>query len=117
MAILNDTQINGNLYVTEDIQIGGGGSVLDKLTNTVKLVKYSDGVSRTIAAYTGYDTGYTDGSGKFPTYDGYTLLGCIGGYGNGQIGLIVNGNGWLFNSSNVSKTYSSVTWYLLYIKN
>lgn len=116
MAILNDTQVNGNLNVTEDVQIGNV-SVSDKLTNMVKLVRYTDNVSRTIAAYTGYNTGYTDGSGKFPTYDGYTLLGCIGGHGNGQVGLLVAGNGWLFNSQNASKTYSSVTWYLLYIKN
>lgn len=116
MAILNDTQINGNLNVTEDIQIGNI-SVGGKLTNMLKLVRFDDGVSRTIAAYTGYNTGYTDGSGKFPTYDGYTLLGCIGGHGNGQVGLTVSGNGWICNSTNASKTYSSVSWYLLYIKN
>lgn len=88
-----------------------GKELNDKITDYVKFVSWDDETSRTIAAHTELNTGIT-----FPTYDGYTLLGCVGGHGNGQVGLLVSGNRWVFNTSTSSKTYASIIWYLLYVK-
>lgn len=132
MAQLNDTQVNGNLHVTEDVQIGDMSvtekldelntnieqnisnisETNNKLIDLIKLVEYNDGISRTLSASAGIYAGYTA-----PTYDGYTCLGCVGGHGSGQIGLIVASNGWVFNSSNTKKTFTNIVWYLLYIRN
>ena len=55
-------------------------------------------------------------SPSYPSYSGYKLLGAIGGHGNGEVGLLVSPNGWVFNSSNVTKTFTGVAFYLIYIK-
>lgn len=51
-------------------------------------------------------------------YNGYTVIQPLGGKGNGGVGLMINcGTVWAFNASNTSRTFNSVTFYMLYRKN
>ena len=47
---------------------------------------------------------------------GYTFVGTVTGYGNGNAGLLVSGNGWCFNSQRSSQTWTSITWVNFFVK-
>lgn len=58
-----------------------------------------------------------------PNQPGYKCLGCIGGVGNGNTGLLVSAstwygdiNRWVFNTSDQQKSYASASFILLYVK-
>lgn len=51
-----------------------------------------------------------------PNIPGYKYVGLLGGWGNGQVGLLVQQNGWIFNCRNVKMTFESITLKFLYSK-
>ena len=53
---------------------------------------------------------------SFPSYPGLSFMGCIGGYGDGYPGLLVQSNKWIYNTSNSEQTYQGVVWLLIYQK-
>ena len=83
-----------------------------KLTSSGRLEYkiYSDGESRSIEGQTAVNCTNV----VFPSYPGLDFVACIGGYGEGNAGLLVSGNKWIYNTSSVQKTYSAVVWHLLY---
>ena len=82
-----------------------------KNSNIIKYYKYNDGTARTVSANNGLYAMPTA-----PTIEGYTFLGCVGGQGENSLGLVVQPNGWVFNSLNSQISITSITWYFLYIK-
>lgn len=58
----------------------------------------------------------TDQEVTAPNIPGYKYIGLLGGWGNGQIGLLVQKNGWIFNCRNVRTTFESITLKFLYSK-
>lgn len=58
----------------------------------------------------------TDQEVTAPNIPGYKYIGLLGGWGNGQIGLLVQQNGWIFNCRNVRATFESITLRFLYSK-
>lgn len=58
----------------------------------------------------------TDQEVTAPNIPGYKYIGLLGGWGNGQIGLLVQQNGWIFNCRNIKATYESITLKFLYFK-
>lgn len=58
----------------------------------------------------------TDQDVTAPNIPGYKHVGLLGGWGNGQIGLLVQKNGWIFNCRNVKATFESITLEFLYSK-
>ena len=53
---------------------------------------------------------------SFPSYPGLDFVACIGGYGDGFPGLLVQSNKWIYNTSNNEQTYQGIVWLLLYQK-
>ena len=68
----------------------------------------------TLGAFSGKQL--TDQDVKAPNIPGYKYIGLLGGWGNGQIGLLVHQNGWIFNCRNINVTYESITLKFLYSK-
>lgn len=68
----------------------------------------------TLNAFTGKQL--TDAEVEAPNIPGYKYVGLLGGWGNGQIGLLVQQNGWIFNCRNITTTYESITLKFLYSK-
>ena len=58
----------------------------------------------------------TDADVTAPNIPGYKYIGLIGGWGNGQIGLLVQQNGWIFNGRNMKVTFESISLKFLYSK-
>ena len=58
----------------------------------------------------------TDQELTAPNIPGYKYIGLLGGWGTGQIGLLVHQNGWIFNCRNVKTTFESITLKFLYSK-
>lgn len=58
----------------------------------------------------------TDQEVTAPNIPGYKYIGLIGGWGDGQIGLLVQQNGWIFNCRNIKATYASISLKFLYSK-
>lgn len=58
----------------------------------------------------------TDQDVTAPNIPGYKYVGLLGGWGDGQIGLLVQQNGWIFNCRNREATYESITLKFLYSK-
>ena len=82
------------------------------LSDYFKVVWYNDNKSRTLSAHSGLNANdWTP-----PAQTGYTFDCVLAGYGNGDVGLMVSPNKWIYNASTATKTYSYVTWLLLYKK-
>ena len=88
----------------------------------VKLVPVSYGSSVTL---NGYGATEIQIPTPVPTITGYKCLGCVGGSGDGAVGLVVQPsaynsnygyNRWVFNAMNYQVTYSDVTFLLLYVR-
>lgn len=58
----------------------------------------------------------TDQDVTAPNIPGYKYIGLLGGWGTGQIGLLVQQNGWIFNCRNVRATFEDITLKFLYSK-
>lgn len=58
----------------------------------------------------------TDQEVTAPNIQGYKYVGLIGGWGIGQIGLLVQQNVWIFNCRNVRTTFEGITLKFLYSK-
>lgn len=58
----------------------------------------------------------TDQDVTAPNIPGYKYIGLLGGWGTGQIGLLVHQNGWIFNCRNIQATYESIILKFLYFK-
>lgn len=58
----------------------------------------------------------TDQDVTAPNIPGYKYIGLLGGWGIGQIGLLVQQNGWIFNCRNVQTTFEGITLKFLYSK-
>ena len=58
----------------------------------------------------------TDQELTAPNISGYKYIGLLGGWGNGDIGLLVQQNGWIFNCRNVKTTFEGITLKFLYSK-
>ena len=58
----------------------------------------------------------TDQEVTAPNIPGYKFIGLLGGWGIGQIGLLVQQNGWIFNCHNVKTTFQGITLKFLYSK-
>lgn len=58
----------------------------------------------------------TDQDVTAPNIPGYKYIGLLGGWGIGQIGLLVQQNGWIFNCRNIKVTYEGITLKFLYSK-
>jgi hypothetical protein len=89
-----------------------------------RLANYVPYYVREVAINKSYTIGAHSSLNIGPDFDavkplsGYTFLQILGGKGNGDVGLVVSaGSGWVFNSSNLSKTYTSITIIALYRKN
>ena len=80
------------------------------MSTNIKLVQYDDDTPRNLSAHDEVNCG----SVPVPEYEGYTFLGCLGGYGNGAIGAIVYGNKWVYNTKDSTLRLSSIVWYYLY---
>lgn len=88
---------------------------VDALIRKTIVVKWwNDNIPRTINGETGIDVGAGDPPTVFPSYPGLTFVSCVGGHGNGEVGLLVSGNKWIFNTTAKQKTYTGITWYLVY---
>ena len=68
----------------------------------------------TLGAFSGKQL--TDQEVTAPNIPGYKYIGLLGGWGNGQIGLLVQKNGWIFNCRNMEATFESITLKFLYSK-
>lgn len=58
----------------------------------------------------------TDQDVTAPKIPGYKYIGLVGGWGIGQIGLLVQQNGWIFNCRNVRTTFEDISLKFLYSK-
>lgn len=58
----------------------------------------------------------TDQDITAPNISGYNYIGILGGWGIGQIGLLVQQNGWIFNCRNVRTTFEGISLKFLYSK-
>lgn len=58
----------------------------------------------------------TDQDLTAPNIPGYKYVGLLGGWGNGQIGLLVQQNGWIFNCRNIQVTFEAIRLKFLYSK-
>lgn len=58
----------------------------------------------------------TDQDVTAPNIPGYKYIGLLGGWGNGDIGLLVQQNGWIFNCNNEKTTFEGITLKFLYSK-
>lgn len=58
----------------------------------------------------------TDQDVTAPNIPGYKYIGLLGGWGDGDIGLLIQQNGWIFNCRNVKITFQSITLKFLYSK-
>lgn len=58
----------------------------------------------------------TDEEVTAPNIPGYKYVGLLGGWGIGQIGLLVHQNGWIFNCRNIQATYEGISLKFLYSK-
>lgn len=97
----------GDLLVN-DVAVG---AALKNLTDYIKIIEYQT-EAVTLDAY-----GSKAMTIEPETIDGYKYLMSLGGKGNGQAGLIVSsGSAWVFNANNAQKTFTSVSFYLLYIR-
>lgn len=69
------------------------------------LVMYKNVVisGTTLNAFSGKQL--TDQEVTAPNIPGYKYIGLFGGWGIGQIGLLVHQNGWISNCRNVKVTY------------
>lgn len=76
-----------------------------------KVVKIS---GTTLNAFSGKQL--TDQDVTAPNIPGYKYIGLLGGWGTGQIGLLVHQNGWIFNCRNMKVTYESIVLKFLYSK-
>lgn len=82
------------------------------ISDCIKLVETSTG-SLTLDAFKSANV-----EPPAPTLSGYKLINKIGGRGNGNTGLMFScGSGWVFNANNVKATFSSLTWYWLFVRN
>lgn len=81
---------------------------------TTVVKNWTDNIQRTIAGNTAINCNRTEPITNFPSYPGLTLVACVGGYGNGESGLLVSGNKWVYNSNSSQKTFESITWCLIY---
>lgn len=77
-----------------------------------KLVAVSG--TTTLGAFSGKQL--TDQDLTAPNIPGYKYIGLLGGWGIGQIGLLVQQNGWIFNCRNVKTTFQGITLKFLYSK-
>lgn len=68
----------------------------------------------TLGAFSGKQL--TDQDITAPNIPGYKYIGLLGGWGNGQIGLLVQQNGWIFNCRNAKTTFQSIALKFLYSK-
>lgn len=68
----------------------------------------------TLGAFSGKQL--TDQDVTAPNIPGYKCIGLLGGWGIGQIGLLVQQNGWIFNCRNVRITFEGITLKFLYSK-
>ena len=75
---------------------------------------WNDNISRTINAGAAIECSSGETPTVFPNYQGLTFVGCVGGQGNGEVGLLVSGNKWIYNTTSKQRTYTGVTWYLVY---
>lgn len=76
-----------------------------------KVVKIS---GMTLNAFSGKQL--TDQDVTAPNIPGYKYVGLIGGWGTGQIGLLVQQNGWIFNCRNMTVTFEDIRLKFLYSK-
>lgn len=82
------------------------------ISDCIKIVETSTG-SITLAAHASKSIDLTA-----PTLSGYKCLMQIGGKGVGDTGLLVScGSTWVFNTSASQKTFSSISWYWLFVRN
>lgn len=58
----------------------------------------------------------TDQDVTAPNIPGYKHIGLLGGWGTGQIGLLVQQNGWIFNCRNARTTFDGISLKHLYLK-
>ena len=93
-------------------------SIHEEICDCVRLVEATYDSSITFDAFESKQISIT-----IPTVSGYQCIGCVGGYGVGNTGLIVQAskysdgiNRWVTNCTDSSKTYSSIKFTLLYIK-
>lgn len=68
----------------------------------------------TLGAFSGKQL--TDQDVTAPNIPGYKYIGLLGGWGIGQIGLLVQQNGWIFNCRNMEVTYEGISLKFLYSK-
>ena len=53
---------------------------------------------------------------KAPNIQGYKNTGLLGGWGDGNIGLMVQQNGWIFNCNDKKATFQNIALKFLYLK-
>ena len=87
---------------------------IEQFRNTTVVKWWNDNIPRTINGETAIEVGADDTPTVFPSYPGLTFVACVGGHGNGEVGLLVSGNKWIYNTTSKQKTYTGVTWYLVY---
>lgn len=58
----------------------------------------------------------TDQEVTAPNIPGYKYIGLLGGWGIGNIGLLVQQNGWIFNCRNARTTFEGISLKFLYSK-
>ena len=108
---------NGGIYAriaTSDSAWGSWKKLIyaSQMSDLVQIKEQTVATSLTLAAHSGQSISYTPAS-----ISGYKFVQMIGGKGNGDVGLMCSaGSTWVFNASTSSKTYSSVSFYLLYVK-
>lgn len=58
----------------------------------------------------------TDQEVTEPNIPRYKYIGLLGGWGIGQIGLLVQQNGWIFNCNSTKRTFQNIALKYLYFK-
>lgn len=58
----------------------------------------------------------TDQELQAPNIPGYKNVGLLGGWGVGDVGLMVQQNGWIFNCNSTKRTFQNIALKYLYFK-
>lgn len=58
----------------------------------------------------------TDQEVQAPNIPGYKYVGLLGGWGAGDVGLLIQQNGWIFNCNNEKSTFQNIVLKFLYFK-